>query len=107
MDTAHISSAVPGRYSTCAGTYHNNGTTTMHVGVTAVRGNVEFIFSMNTEGAGPATSATVVAAASTVARHAFAAYAHLPVVRGPIPAVTTAGGSPTATSPPPARRSAV
>jgi hypothetical protein len=55
--------------------------------VIGVTGNVEIAFDVFSLKGGAAGYGQVIADASTVARHAFAAYRHLRVTRGPAPVV--------------------
>jgi hypothetical protein len=77
---------VRGRYSTRSCQIHRSGSLSTYVVVTGVQGNVVLAFytSVGNDRAGSLVQAK--ADASTVARKAFAAYAHLPVHRGPAPA---------------------
>jgi hypothetical protein len=77
---------VRGRYSTRSCQIHTSGQLSTHVEVTGVQGNVVLAFCtlIGNDRAGSLVQAE--ADASTVARKAFAAYAHLPVHRGLAPA---------------------
>jgi plastocyanin len=101
---------VQGRYSAYA-CQMSTGNKQSYIAVTAVRGNVEFAFYVIVYNDHPASLSQLQADASTLTRHTFAIYAHLPVRRGaarevapgqsPVPPAPTATPPPTATPVPP------
>jgi plastocyanin len=101
---------VQGRYSAYA-CQMSTGNKQSYIAVTAVRGNVEFAFYVIVYNDHPASLSQLQADASTLTRHAFAIYAHLPVRHGavrevapgqsPVPPAPTATPRPTATPTPP------
>ena len=77
---------VRSRYSTRACQDHTRGHLSTYVGVTGVQGNVVLAFYTWVGNDRAESLVQAQADAATVARKLFAAYAHLPVHRGPAPA---------------------
>jgi hypothetical protein len=81
--------AVAGRYSTRSCQYHKSGNQASYILVTGIQGNVALAFYVSVPNDHAGSLLQVQNDASTVARKAFAAYAQLPVRRGPAPTGTS------------------